>query len=212
VASGVSVSLPRFYEGGATPPSRDSHRARKAEQARSGSDEDGSPRRRPPRPSRDDRQPRPSGDSNRGRPPRPRPAAEQSHSPAKDGEGPPRRRPPLRPLGQPLTNHPQAEPSRGRAPRPRPTTAASRNIPPSSSQPPLDRKKRAGAPPPPESVGPQRRIIGMEPDPPVEAGRTITGKRKPKRPAVRKRPPPGGGLAKKPGSSPDAGIPEAGDE
>ena len=26
VASGVSVSLPRFFEGGATPPSRDSHR------------------------------------------------------------------------------------------------------------------------------------------------------------------------------------------
>ncbi len=35
VASGVSVSLPRFFEGGATPPSRDSHRPRKAEQARS---------------------------------------------------------------------------------------------------------------------------------------------------------------------------------
>jgi 23S rRNA pseudouridine2605 synthase len=231
VAAGVSVSLPRFYQGGATPPSRDSHRARKAEQSRSGSDEDGSPRRRPPRPSRDAHQPHPHADSSRGRPPRPRPPTAQARS-VPDGDGPPRRRPPLRPLGEPLTAYPHADTIRGRPPRPRPGVAASHNAP--SSQRPLDRKKKAGTPPPPlppqiklhveskqakpsaqtppESVRPQRRIIGMEPEQPVGAGLTVTGRRKPKRPAVRKRPPPGGSLGKKPGSSLDAGSREVEDE
>jgi 23S rRNA pseudouridine2605 synthase len=237
VASGVSVSLPRFYEGGATPPSRDSHRARKAEQSRSGSgpDPDGSPRRRPPRPSREGHQPHPHShaDSSRGRPPRPRPPTTQARSSAPDADGSPQRRPPLRPLGEPLTNHPQAasSPSRGRPPRPRPGASASHNAP--SSQRPPDRKKRPGTTPqpspqiklhvesnqakssaqtPPQSVRPQRRIIGMEPEQPAGAGITITGRRKPKRPAARKRPPPGGTLGKKPGPSPDAGSREVQDE
>jgi len=230
VASGVSVSLPRFFGGGATPPSRDSHRPRKTEQARSASDEDGSPRPRPPRPSRDAHRPQPPhADSRRGRPPRPRPATEQARS-APDGDSPPRRRPPLRPLGEAQTNHPHADSSRGRPPRPRPAAAAPQNAP--SSQPPLDRKKRAGTPPPqpriklqvgskraktsaqtpPESVRPQRRIIGMEPEQPVGAGLPITGRRKPKRPAVRKRPPPRGALGKKPGPTLDAGSREVEDD
>jgi 23S rRNA pseudouridine2605 synthase len=229
VASGVSVSLPRFFEGGATPPSRDSHRARKVEQAGSGSDADGSPRRRPPRPSRDAHQPHPHADSSQGRPPRRRPATAEGRS-ASGVDSPPRRRPPLRPLGEPQTNHPHADSGRGRPPRPRPATAGSRNAP--SSQRPLDRKKRGGTPPPqppiklhveskqaktsaqapPESVRPSRRIIGMEPEQPVGPGLTITGRRKPRRPAIRKRPPPGGVLGKKPGPSLDAGSLEVEDD
>ena len=233
VAAGVAVSLPRFFEGGATPPSRESNRMRKTEQDRSGSDQADSPRRRTPRPSRDSVGAQPHVDADRGRPPRQRPATAGSR-PSPDASGPARPRPP-KPAPRPQGNQPHGDSGPGRQPRPlRPPTAGSQKASPSPSPPPLVRKKPAGSPPRPEpeprlklhvepkpaeirahrpaqSGPPQRRIIGMEPEPTVDGGLTIAGRRKPKRPETKKRPPPGGLLGKKP-NKPLAADSPAGEE
>jgi 23S rRNA pseudouridine2605 synthase len=196
VASGVSVSLPRFFEGGPSPPSRDSQRPRTNEPARSASDEDRSPRRSPLRPSRDARQPQPAhADSIRGRSPRSRPTTTASQD-------------------APSSQQPLDRPKRAGAtpPQPRPQPQIKLQV---GSKRAKDHAPRRVPPPaqtPPQSVRPQRRIIGMEREPPVGAGLPITGRRKPKRPAVRKRPPPGAALGKKSRPSPDAGRLDVEDE
>ncbi len=146
-------------------PSRDSHRPRKAEQARSASDEDGSPRRRPPRPSRDARQPRPAhGDSGRGRPPRPRPTAEPiAGHPRRHGRTTVRRDAGRLSAhwARRQTNQPQADASRGRPPRPRPTTAALRTAHFIRAATRSEATARRSSPRPTgNAVRHQRRIIG----------------------------------------------------
>jgi 23S rRNA pseudouridine2605 synthase len=177
-AAGASVPPPRFFDGGRpSRPHGESRRPRRPENARSARNHENSAPRRvhenedgppPPRPHRSQNENAPHGGSNR--PGNSRPAKPGSSSPGRPSPG---------------------SPKGGKGPPQLPPKRIDQ-----SNVPAKLRRKRPATALPPEPLKIKRRIIGREIDSPSRTKPGGAGGRNRKRPAVRKRRPPGPTLGK----------------
>jgi 23S rRNA pseudouridine2605 synthase len=190
VASGVAVSLPRFFDGDSTnrPHRGESRQPRRPQHAGAASD----PNRPAPRRSHS------NDEASERRPPR---HAQQANSPRPRSERPQHSRP-----GAPkavLQNIPPPGDRQRRKPLGK--------LPPkqrSHAKTPVDSRRASGLTPPPPEPPRNRRIIGLAVNSVAPTGPNATGGRNRKRPPARKRPAPRPTPGKKPTQPPESGSHE----
>ena len=202
VASGVSVSLPRFFDGDSSRrrPRAESTRPRRPKQADSAGNNEHAASRHDHTPARGEHS---AGNAHAQRRPR---HAQNENAPHKGSGSSHHSRP--NPSASVSSNSLSSKVRKGRkGPAKLPPKPGGRTGKPLESRRPGDTTS-----PPPEPLKPRRRIIGLELDSAARNGTNPPGGGSRKRPPVRKRRPPGPIVGKKRSLSPRTDHPEDEDD